>query len=383
MSGRFSAVVGVIGLAVATGGLAARGQAPGGPSIDEIKKAWATRQGKVKSARVEWTSKKTIPKGLMDPIVRAEGGKGTHPPRDIIVEGEGELQFDERRYQFSLKSPVWSVKHLEVKPFEHVFAFDGDRHVSFIRVSPDSGPPTAHLHPSDHKTTELAIVSIAPILMTFRGTDPKFFQPELDLFEVTGRVVTVNARSCTELVRVKRASAQREYLLLDRERDYVVVRKYIARENVVLLRMDVTYAQDPMVGWVPQSWEHAMQTGNKAIVESMACRVTKCEISPAQTASDFRPVFPPGTRVIDATTGTSMEYVVKPDGGEGERIPTSQRPTYAQLTEAEPTRLTWEWRTVVVWAAGVVFLLSAAGLVWIRYARRARRALASGNSPAT
>jgi hypothetical protein len=162
-----------------------------------------------------------------------------------------------------------------------------------------------------------------PISLTFRGTAEDYLSYKLALFEPGNRTASVEGRTCVELVRLRRASKQRDHLYLDPEREYVPRRLDTYTEDKLTFRLTVEHTADPSAGWVPQSWTYVMRSATGTPVESAKATVTRYEINPAVDPGEFKPALPPKTLVIDETKGTMPSHVsvVRDDGTRGVELP--------------------------------------------------------------
>jgi hypothetical protein len=305
-----------------------------------------------------------LPKGFLDPaaVMMPSAKPGPHPPRNLSLAGTGSLTLDGNRYRVETDRTVWSIAHGETRPSTSAVAFDGNKYVSLARRSPGATHPSAHIHPATHEAGELGQASLQPVFRVWRGADARFARSPLDLYEVSGRVVSVQSRPCVEVVRARRSSDQRHHLLLDRERGYVVVRDYVSQGSAVLSQTDIRYRADAVAGWVPEGWEWTSQSARGQAGESIRCEVTRVEVNAAQAADTFDPALEPGTYVVDTRGGGSeTQYVVRADGRPGAEVPGTQPVSYDELA-AEP-------RPVSVWwpvGVGVVGLAVVAAVIYRR-----------------
>ena len=176
-----------------------------------------------------------------------------------------------------------------------------------------------------------------PLTYLFRGLDSRYYQG-LRNFVLTGRAANVGGRICIEVAKDK-APGFSEVFWLDRERDYVVVRKTITERGFPTWQLDVTYAPDAIVGWVPNSWDYIIRGGKANIIaQSGRSVVRRYEINPDLSDSDFDVVFPPRTRVTDLSSGKEVQYVIQEGGEKGVTISGRKHPTYEQLDKPVAAR---------------------------------------------
>ncbi|MBX9578828.1 MAG: hypothetical protein K2X87_00845 [Gemmataceae bacterium] len=378
----FGAVVAVLAVAAPPPAVA---QAPP-PTIEQILKVWAARQEKARTLRIVWESKRTLPKGINDLTDggRTAGGR-PNPPEDLLLDEREELTIAGDRLRFDSVGKGWSADDQAVKPFNLRYAVDGDRYVNGIVDDPNAPHGAAFINRlgGSDRAEVLHMLSLAPVLQTFRGAASPLNPMPIDDYEVTGRRAAVNGRPCLELLRTSRSEDRRECLLLDAERDFVIVRRYTVVKNQTVSMLNVTYAPNAAVGWTPSAWDDAIQTVHKRPLGSGRHRVTATEFNGDVPAATFDPTFKPGTRVIDMMSpGASRQFVVREDGSPGEPVVVGERqawPTYEQVVRASqvaPRNRNW-W---LIGVGGGVVALCCVLVVWRLRAGRGRAPTPPGAS---
>ena len=133
-------------------------------------------------------------------------------------------------------------------------------------------------------------------------------------------------------------------------------------------QLDVTYSPDPLVGWVPRSWEYIIRAGTGIqILESGRRTVSQYELNVSIADREFDINLPHGSRVIDMGSGKEVQYVIKEDGGKGRAIPVTANPTYEDLQKAEPRSM----RRIAIGGAAVLLAVSILMILWWRWRRNA------------
>jgi hypothetical protein len=346
------------------------------PSIDRIFKVWNARQEKVQSARFELKMEQTIHKGSLSIVDKRREREGAgskssepNPPRDYVVNGTGGVSVSGSKLRYWYNRQEWDPIGMALHPLEYLDTFDGQNYKRLR--NPASGQ---HNYPMAAVKTAKGSESgfqfpIAALFLTIRGNNPLFCK-DIKEFKVTGRTSLLASRSCMELVNESQGLDQREVLYLDAERDFVVVRMTTVVAGQPRWQLDVTYRQDPEIGWVPSAWDYLIRIGNATEPhESGRYNVTKHEINLELSESEFDIVFPPGTRVIDNTSKQEVQYLIQENSVKGREIPTSTNPTYAELEKASQrfNRFT----LLAIW--GGLCVLALGGWLFLRRSRQAAR----------
>jgi hypothetical protein len=259
---------------------------------------------------------------------------------------------------------------------EEVIVYKGDKNISLTTKSTIVDHPDAEIG-KRARPEDVSEYTYWPITCLARGLNPKFAPFDIDQYEPTGKTQVIDGQKCVELVYTSRANNSRRFLLIDPGRGFLLIRYYIVTDDRVTTRLDVKYAPDPKLNWVPKSWDYTASTpiggwrlGSKQIT------LEACDVNIDLTADTFELRLPSGTRVYDEYDGAAKQYVIRDDGDSGPAMPDASRPTYKQLTAlAQEARWTSSDTTIVV-IASAVFLLAVLALIW-RWRRRAVR----GSSP--
>jgi hypothetical protein len=343
----------------------------GGPNTDVIARAWRDREGKASGVKFELKMQRTLHKNASNHYREAAGAVvdrtlGPNPSSDVVAEGTGTVAIQGDKFRYAYRLPKWDsdARRLYDQKVDEVF--DGQKNTSFRDPGSLTEDYSTAVISRQKKTPFGNQFSVYPIVITLRGHHPGFYN-DLAKYEPTGRSIEVRKVRCIELVFASRSSNQREQLLLDPRRDYVVVRKATLVDEQPTWQIDIEYAADPKVGWVPSRWEYFIKSGQpKVMVESGVTTVDKYSIADSLPDSEFTLAMPVGTRILDRTGDKSMESVVQPDGATGEAVASSQNPTYEDLKD-RPRR--WRPGTIAL-ASGVVCLAILTMMLVIRRIRR-------------
>lgn len=341
---------------------------------DAIRQAWITRQEQCKTVSLSLSWQSLVPKGLYDPLARMadRDDKSNYPQKDKTVEGGHEILLDGGRYRIRRTGEVFITENKSFAKAVDQYTLSKSKQVNYNVSTASKSHGTAHLHNSDYKLSELQTSMVQPVVLSFRGAYGGLpFGDLLAEYESSKQVTTIDGKKCVGLVRHIRVQDLSETLWVDTERGMQVVRRVTMMKSQVVAQVDVKLESHPQAGWIPKSWKSVTHTADGRLAESVTCTVTAFELGTSTSDSDFEPVFPPGTHVMDHTSGSLDQYVVQSDGNEGGRIPTRQLPTYERLatTPATPTSAIWTY--VIVGLAGLGLVVTCIW-AWNRFLRRNR-----------
>lgn len=349
----------------------------GKPTIEQILQVWMNRQKKVSSARFELSCEQTIPKGSVsyheeEGLSEDLAPSRIQPPRDYMVRGTTKVTFSGEKLRYFCKDQAWNPSDKQLYAREYLDVFDGRLAKNLISpVSTSENYPMGNI--AKAKVSQSALqFSLFPLILTFRGNHPQFYHG-LGKFRIFRRDVAIAGHPCLELVSGQSGergepaalSSQGRYevLFLDKERDYVVLRKMTFVNNKATWHLDVAYVRDDTAGWVPQSWEYLIRAPeNNQLLESERITVTRYEMNPLVAESEFDISFPPGTRVVDDSAGTEIQYVIREDGEKGRGLPSAVDPTYEALQRAASRSN----RLVLLGFWTMLFFLAFGGWIWLR-----------------
>jgi hypothetical protein len=347
---------------------------------DKILKVWKERQSKVVRAHFDLTCKQMIYKEVPDTSedkTKTSGksvGVEPNPPKDIEADGAGIVCIEGSKMKYVHDLPQWSLANRAIYTEHYEDIFDGKLFKSFRTPSSDANSYSLAVIKKADSPPSSKFFYLFPLMITIRGDDEKFVRT-LANYELSSHTLLVSNRQCVELISGSNPDQNREVLYLDKDRNYIVVRKSIFIKDVPLWQLDIKYTADPEVGWIPQSWEYMIRNGNNRIEESARWNVAKYFINDSAPSDEINISFPKGTRVIDETGGGEVQYVIQEDGSKGRVIPLSANPTYEDLIQ-QPRRN--KYRLVALASIGVILCLL--GLSWLWKIRQRNRASTNTNN---
>ncbi len=269
---------------------------------DALRQAWQRRQDAVATARFEWQSK------------RDDGPSAV--AASFLLDGQ------KCRY---------STDH----DGDDLSTFDGQ---SSMRWHAGRGGGTAQGTILSQPTyDDIQNVHLRAITLCLRPLDPTFNGGvPLSDFEVVSREETVDGRACL-LLRQRADASQHKIvnlLYVDPAREFVVLKWAEEVNGKLSAEIDISYAQDALIGWVPSGWSLVFMPGG-VIDERCTSTVTGYALNEQLADKLFVIDFPPGTYVDDRESGE--QYLLQP-GGEKRFIAPEERrrgATWGQLMETE------------------------------------------------
>jgi hypothetical protein len=297
-----------------------------------------------------------------------ESANDVDPPKDYLVDGTASVSMSGSKLRYSYKHQQWNPNTKSLYEEEYVDVFDGNQSKSY--VNPASGKmnhPQATIRNATASESAMRY-AIVPILYRVGPSDPKFFE-ELARYKVSNGPSVIRGRSCVELVELSATANHRQVLYLDLERDFALVRHMTVVDDRPLWQIDSTNKIDPVLGWMPESWEYIIKVGRgKQVLQSGRTTVKSYELVPGFDKQEFDITFPAGTLVSDQSRSPAVLYVIQEDLAKGIERPTDSVPTYEQLNrpdEGRRSRL-----SIALWAS---ILALASGLLVFSLRRRIKK----------
>jgi hypothetical protein len=338
--------------------------------MDEIVKAWTKRQSLVKSARFSLSEDFTLHAAWAGYGASATARQAKKQSSDefkdtplagnlsIIIQGN---RYATRRENHEIKSSGTGTYFQVTRD-----TFDGTIYKSLREPASSQqdygqgGIRKTQRPPSAEEMTFLAV------MMHLRGVNQHFFNGLAD-FSPTQTVTQINGVQCVEIIKTFPNSNTRELMYLAPTRDFAVMRAVIVKNHTdITWQFDVDYTPDNVIEFVPKRWSFSTRgSANGPIIQSGTYKVEKYEINPDLREEEFELSFPPGTHVLDRTTGRELQSVIDKTGEHSAKVSLSANPTYEQLrgNDGKVSRTV----AVILWSS--VSILAVGG-VWFFRRRR-------------
>ncbi|MEX2027639.1 MAG: hypothetical protein WEH44_10060 [Pirellulaceae bacterium] len=214
--------------------------------------------------------------------------------------------------------------------------FDGNRGMRWHAGRGGGGPLGTGAILSEPVFEDAVNVHLRAIAMCLRPLDSSFSDGvSLSDYEVVSDDETVDGRPCMLLRRQSDASQHKivNLLYVDPAREFVVLKWSTEVDGKLWAQIDITYAQDPAIGWIPSGWNLFMP--RRDVNERYVSTVTDYALNEPHSDKLFVIDFSPGTYVDDRPSGT--EYLVR-EGGEKRFIAPVERSrgaSWGQLMETD------------------------------------------------
>jgi hypothetical protein len=346
---------------------------PANPLLEQVKAAWAKRQDAVRTLRMTWSSKSTVPKGAYTQSARRRKSTGEIPAKDTVRPGTGGLILDGKKARAFSQGAIWDGDEEAFLPCRRESAFDGERYTSFHQTEP--GSPTAIIKRSDHNLAGDEL-PVWPVLVAVRGLDPVLAMEGMYLGAYTqARRTTVEGRGLIELTRPRNETRGEGRMLVDPNQAYAVQRvEHYTREGHPTYRFIISHVRvpDPAGEWLPERWSGILYGPGGKLFEQVEVVGQTREVNPMTSAADFEVALPPGTRVVDVSAGKREDYIAREGGAKREILPSELQASHEELVRTNTGDLapaTARHRSVWL-AAGALLVLLSLGLLLRRSFRR-------------
>jgi hypothetical protein len=305
------------------------------PTKDAIAGVWRARQDRVRTARFNWNETGLIAAETKLRRPSCDQPPEALPPNDRKFKRSVMLSLNGKMLRFSQIGPEWEASLGTLVKRLYVSTFDGEtsrRFYSGDEAVPRRFAPVGFDHP-EARNHESNYYMLAPVLLTYRACAPDTGGRDLAKFDIGAKKGTIDGHKCILLATAKPSQIVEE-LWLDPDRDFVVLRvaRSMPGKNTTL---DISYDQDPKLGWIPSAWRWvAFGPESGRIFEEHAASVTLHEFNTDVPREQFQFTYPSGTLVRDRRNGE--DYVVT--DGNGKRSVTPEDLRELRGTPADRSR---------------------------------------------
>jgi hypothetical protein len=352
----------------------ARGGPPTGEahSIDAIAKAWHKRQESVKTARIIWKQRKTTvgvkeelasfeftsPKKAPSAAGPSADTKTTAPRRTaskLMHDSTLFLDGDAFAYTYdALGAAELNKAEFRAKIPSHFkvvqTATDYQRY-SDLRSAPQAldRPSAVVTLKKQGKCRESEFPDVRPLMLALRPFAPQLDPVDLSQYRISLQQGVIGNVPCLILEPIGEPKRRLSYWV-DPARDYIVMRAMTSVKGQLRSRLDIDYARDPLLGWVPSGWSWLALNIAGGLDESFHSDVREFTLNQAIGTAVFHVEQPDGAVVHDLRQGGDIVRWIGP---------------HETSSGSEPGRRSW--------IAIAVNMLLAAALVYVAFARRYRR----------
>ncbi|MEX1232404.1 MAG: hypothetical protein WEB58_19315 [Planctomycetaceae bacterium] len=264
----------------------------------QIFNAWRERQKQIKSVEFEWTQVSEL-KYTADRQREAEAFLRQPKLGDFYKkEQRSSLRLDGERFDYRLDTTNGSPNY---NPTGHRTAFDGNQ-ARYYSGTSRRGTVGSGIIRSELPSFDINSIFIRPLILAYRATHPRIGRLDENSHRVLPDRYPVGDFSCIVLEEIGAGPFLRSYWV-DPEHGFIVRRYQTTVEGRNDSRMDISYEQDSVHGWVPKVWTIINLDENGDLRSSTVCTVTNFSINKTIPLKEFQLSFPPGTRVIDEVKG--------------------------------------------------------------------------------
>jgi hypothetical protein len=328
------------------------GTANGTPeaTVERVFAAWIAREGRLRSARAEWTERMFHGRGSLfrNPARPHPEGEPSEaevlPAEDTYVELSGSLTIEGSRSRFERRGPVWLFDHGTFAPRDYVSVFgESSTGQHFSEVPGVEGGVT--FLTTEDRAPHAHDLSAFPASFAVRPVDAALARLTLEGWELESGPQRVLGRECLGLVRregqFSRSVAEARWLRrmwVDPERDFVLVQFEEGQGDVVYHHVEIEYDRHASGEWLPAAWRTLFYTALEPdrLRQQIDGRATKWELNGPVDSATFEVPAPPRTWVQPA--GAKEHYIVRADGSRRPILESELRrgATQWQLIESEP-----------------------------------------------
>ena len=302
------------------GSLSVKATAEGVP--DALRQAWRRRQDAVKTARFEWQG---------DCQMRPWSSEAPLVP----IQLPGVFMLDGNKCRYSTRQINLQDKVADRTEGGYLSTFDGRRSMSL--TDGKVGVQSVGIIHAPQAYDDIRNIHLLAVTLCLRPLDPSFHGGvQLSDFDVVSRNETIDNRPCV-LLRQRSGASEGgivHLLYVDPAREYVVLRWAEQVNGQLSAQIDITYASDRTIGWVPSAWSLVLMSSG-VITERATDSVNEYALNEPLSDKLFAINFPAGTYVDDRPAGT--KYLLK-HGGEKRLIAPVERrrgATWEQLMTTE------------------------------------------------
>jgi hypothetical protein len=280
------------------------------PTIEDVKKAWKTRQDAHKSFRVEWVETVTVKAGAY--------GKpdGPHPPEDKTFRAAGSFAADGDKAAATEERLIYGTTEKTWQPYMRASRFDGR---TFMVLAPLDRPGWGHARiESGTPVLGLGLIPSTsdPIQDLYRPLGGGAFPAlEFEKFKLADGRETIRKTECIEVTLKEPKPPAGHSLWCDPERGFLPIRAKRRGSGGDGYDVDWTYRKNEAGRWVPSGWEFRRVGRDGATATAVKAEVKKLEFDLSFAADAFAPKPPPSSRVtVSEGSAVKEDYLVRLDG---------------------------------------------------------------------
>ncbi|HYV39049.1 MAG TPA: hypothetical protein VE988_25410 [Gemmataceae bacterium] len=298
-------------------------KAQNNPTIEEIKRAWRTREEAVKSFSAAWKVTHTYAKGsLLTPDMSE-----TINPQKLLAPTE-DMTFDARfdfkvapkeqqktRYQFHWQTfdPLTS----KLNPLITIEVFDGKTNT--ILDNPESPQPISSVKPGGYSLSEKRLET-RPLILAFRPSAMPLDDMNPNTLEIIDEKAAFGNARCVVL----KSKGSKWAFWVDPLQGNSVVRCFSqSKDGTPRVIIDIDWIEKSGV-WIPKAWHISQFWLDGGLRYYTTTQEVDIALNPDFGVDDFELKFGPRTLIIDGhETGKAMKYSIITDDGQKKDVKVS------------------------------------------------------------
>lgn len=284
-----------------------------------LVEAWTQREKQISSAVFQIHATTFTPKGSLNRRMRHDPSKGDSPSSDTTCQRRIKLYLSGSLRRLEWVGEVINITEGKPEPQDIVLVVQADGEVRELMRYYDNRKLLVDGHVKT-KAYQLQELGYLPIFLTCRG----LAELPLDGYQIGRGNTDAAAGECMTLTR--RDGVTRQYWI-DAARGYSVVRykSHSSAGRGRRTQLDIEYAPDKTVGWVPKRWKTTTYVDKtNSLARRLECEVVSYELNRPLSSDLFTLSFPAGARVYDLRNpDEEVCYEILPSG---QRKEISRRP---------------------------------------------------------
>ena len=236
------------------------------------------------------------------------------PAEDIVHVYNGSLLFDGDKLRFKADQPIWSGVEKRYFAPSRDQAWNGKVGTA-LSLNQQNGKTAwqGSMYPDAGMVR--ADIRVRSFMNYYRPSTRQMSLP-LERYVTVGSRKTADGRECVVLSGGRSINAVRDEVWIDLARGGTVERMVSSLHRAVLGQTEVTYTEDADHGWIISGWQRTQYGVDGVLKETITATVLEAKFNMPLAPDEFELKFPPGTSIIDATSGKPVRYVVPQDSAE-------------------------------------------------------------------
>lgn len=338
---------------------------PTAVSIQTISDAWRKQQAVLRTVQVIWSNRQVtvgVKESLSLEARHSARGAAVLKASMVALESKSAMCLEDDKLSYTcdtpaaggLDSPESRIRvpsHLKLVLMKTQCRKYTDRRVD--PLVPDAATAVLSVKPPE-ECDEVRLPDVRPLLLALRPLTQRLSSINLSRYRISAVRGAIGERSCVILEPIPDPVADNQGRLkhsfwLDPSRDYVVVRAWVKGKGQRVIKTDIDYAQDPVLGWMPTVWSTVTLDASGHLQDAFHSKIDRIVANRPIASADFQNERPPGASAAGPLIrGAEHTEALQP---------TSGRTQAARPGDAKPHALTRLQFVVVV----NLFVLVAVG----------------------